>query len=145
MPKIEIVRVKRLDPAAAKPRFQLRDGSVDLMKAFSLGGFQRIGQVAILRRLIRLTFSLSQLILTFMPVGVLTGHCASRDETAWRLRRSGDQLSIENDHDGAIMCTSARCFCIELLVHATWACLTCNWLRTDSETSHYVLPLGTGR
>ena len=25
------------------------------------------------------------------------------------------QLSIENDHDGAIMCTSARCFCIELL------------------------------
>jgi hypothetical protein len=43
LPKIEIVRVKRLDPAAAKPRFQLRDGSVDLMKAFSLGGFQRIG------------------------------------------------------------------------------------------------------
>jgi hypothetical protein len=37
--------VKRIDPAAAKPRFQLRDGSVDLMKAFSLGGFQRIGHV----------------------------------------------------------------------------------------------------
>ena len=39
----EIVRVKRIDPAAAKPRFQLRDGSVELMKVFSLGGSERVG------------------------------------------------------------------------------------------------------
>jgi hypothetical protein len=35
--EIEIVRVKRIDPAASKPRFQLRDGSVELMKVLSLG------------------------------------------------------------------------------------------------------------
>jgi hypothetical protein len=33
-------RVKPIDPAAPMLRFQLSDGSVDLMKAFSLGGFE---------------------------------------------------------------------------------------------------------
>jgi len=45
LPKIEVVRVKPIDPVAPKPRFQLSDGSVDLMKAFSLGGFEGIGGV----------------------------------------------------------------------------------------------------
>ena len=43
LPKIEVVRVKPIDPAAPKPRFQLRDGSVDLMKGFGLGGLEGIG------------------------------------------------------------------------------------------------------
>ena len=42
---VEVVRVKRIDPAAPKLRFQLSDGSVDLMKAFSLDGFEGIGGV----------------------------------------------------------------------------------------------------
>jgi hypothetical protein len=42
-PQIEVVRVKPIDPAAPMSRFQLSDGSVDLMKAFSLGGFEGIG------------------------------------------------------------------------------------------------------
>src|SRR5262245_18584113 len=63
--KIQLVRVKPIDPAARKLRFQLSDGSVDLMKvvtrvvgaavgpsvhppvnsavAFSLGGFEGVG------------------------------------------------------------------------------------------------------
>jgi hypothetical protein len=41
-PKIEMVRVKRIDPGP-KLRFQLSDGSVDLMKVFSLGGADGIG------------------------------------------------------------------------------------------------------
>jgi hypothetical protein len=41
-PKIEMVRVKRIDPGP-KLRFQLSDGSVDLMKVFSLGGSQGVG------------------------------------------------------------------------------------------------------
>ena len=36
-------RVKPIDPAAPKPRFQLSDGSVDLTKSFSLGGFEGVG------------------------------------------------------------------------------------------------------
>jgi hypothetical protein len=32
-----------IDPAAPKLRFQLSDGSVDLMKAFSLGGSEGVG------------------------------------------------------------------------------------------------------
>jgi hypothetical protein len=40
---IEVVRVKRIDPATPKLLFQLSDGSVDLMKAVSLGGFEGIG------------------------------------------------------------------------------------------------------
>ena len=42
-PHIELVRVKPIDPAAPKLRFQLSDGSVDLMKAFSLGGSEGVG------------------------------------------------------------------------------------------------------
>jgi len=45
LPQIEVVRVKPIDPAAPMLRFQLSDGSVDLMKAFSLGGFEGIGGV----------------------------------------------------------------------------------------------------
>jgi hypothetical protein len=41
--QIEMVRVKPIDPAAPRPRFQLSDGSVDLMKSFSLGGFEGVG------------------------------------------------------------------------------------------------------
>jgi hypothetical protein len=41
--KIQLVRVKAMDPAAPKLRFQLSDGSVDLMKAFSLGGLEGVG------------------------------------------------------------------------------------------------------
>src|SRR5262249_7683525 len=42
-PQIQVVRVKPIDPAAPMPRFQLSDGSVDLMKTFSLGGFEGVG------------------------------------------------------------------------------------------------------
>src|SRR5262245_55266532 len=42
-PQIKVVRVKPIDPAAPKLRFQLSDGSVDLMKAFSLGGLEGVG------------------------------------------------------------------------------------------------------
>jgi hypothetical protein len=42
-PKVEMVRVKPIDPATPKPRLQLSDSSVDLMKGFSLGGSQGIG------------------------------------------------------------------------------------------------------
>jgi hypothetical protein len=42
-PKIDVVRVKPLDPAAPKPRFQLKDGMVDLMKTSTLGGLEGIG------------------------------------------------------------------------------------------------------
>ena len=41
--QIEMVRVKPIDPAAPKPRFQFSDGSVDLTKSFSLGGFEGVG------------------------------------------------------------------------------------------------------
>jgi hypothetical protein len=43
LPQIEVVRVKPIDPAAPMLRFQLSDGSVDLMKAISLGGFEGVG------------------------------------------------------------------------------------------------------
>ena len=43
LPQIEVVRVKPIDPAASMLRFQLSDGSVDLMKAISLGGFEGVG------------------------------------------------------------------------------------------------------
>jgi hypothetical protein len=42
-PQIKVVRVKPIDPAAPKLRFQLSEGSVDLMKGFSLGGFEGVG------------------------------------------------------------------------------------------------------
>jgi hypothetical protein len=42
-PQIEVVRVKPIDPAAPMLRYQLSDGSVDLMKAFSLGSFEGVG------------------------------------------------------------------------------------------------------
>ena len=42
-PQIEVVRVKPIDPAAPMLRFELSDGSVDLMKTFSLGGFEGVG------------------------------------------------------------------------------------------------------
>jgi hypothetical protein len=42
-PQIEMVRVKPIDPAVPKLGFQLSDGSVDLMKALSLGGSEGIG------------------------------------------------------------------------------------------------------
>jgi hypothetical protein len=43
MPKIEVVRVKPIDLAGPEPRFQLSDGSVDLIKWFSLGSSEGIG------------------------------------------------------------------------------------------------------
>jgi hypothetical protein len=43
LPKIEVVRVKPIDPEAPRPRFQLGDDSVDLMKGFHLGGPEGIG------------------------------------------------------------------------------------------------------
>jgi hypothetical protein len=43
-PRIEVVRVKLIDPTPT-PRFQLRDGVVDLTKAFSLGGSEGIGAI----------------------------------------------------------------------------------------------------
>ena len=42
-PQIEVVRVKPIDPAAPKLRFQLGDESVDLMKSFRLDGFDGVG------------------------------------------------------------------------------------------------------
>src|SRR5947209_16350363 len=42
-PQIMVVRVKPIDPAAPKLRFQLSDGSVDLMKPFSFGGLEGVG------------------------------------------------------------------------------------------------------
>jgi hypothetical protein len=45
LPRIEVVRVKPIDPAVRKLRFQLSEGSVDLMKAFNLGGFEGIGGI----------------------------------------------------------------------------------------------------
>jgi hypothetical protein len=42
-PQIEVVRVKPIDPAAPNLRFQLSDGSVDLMKSFTLDGFDDVG------------------------------------------------------------------------------------------------------
>src|SRR5262245_55320796 len=44
-PQIQVVRVKPIDPAVAKLGFQLSDGSVDLMKAFILGGSEGVGGV----------------------------------------------------------------------------------------------------
>jgi hypothetical protein len=41
--QIEVVRVKPIDPAAPKLRFQLSDESVDLMKSFRLDGFDGVG------------------------------------------------------------------------------------------------------
>src|SRR5262245_40872476 len=43
LPKIEIVRVKRLDPAAPMIQFRLSDGVVDLMHGFGLAAFEGIG------------------------------------------------------------------------------------------------------
>ena len=34
LPRVEVLRVKPIDPAVRRLRFQLSDGSVDLMKAF---------------------------------------------------------------------------------------------------------------
>jgi hypothetical protein len=42
-PQIEVVRVKPIDPAAPRLRFQLSDESVDLMKSFRLDGFDGVG------------------------------------------------------------------------------------------------------
>jgi hypothetical protein len=42
VPQIEMVRVKRVEPAP-KFRSQLSDGEVDLMKGFHLGGPEGIG------------------------------------------------------------------------------------------------------
>jgi len=42
-PQIKVVRVKPIDPGGPKLRFQLSDGPVDLMKAFSLGGLDGVG------------------------------------------------------------------------------------------------------
>jgi hypothetical protein len=43
-PRIEVVRLKLIDQSASEPRFQLRDGVVDLTKSgFSLSGFDGIG------------------------------------------------------------------------------------------------------
>jgi hypothetical protein len=43
LPKIEVVRVKPIDPAAPKVRFRLSDDVVDLMKGFSLAAPEGIG------------------------------------------------------------------------------------------------------
>jgi hypothetical protein len=43
LPQIQVVRVKRIEPAGPKFRSQLGDGEVDLMKGFSLGSRQGIG------------------------------------------------------------------------------------------------------
>ena len=42
-PQIEVARVKPIDPADPKLRFQLSDGSVDLMKSVRLDGFDGVG------------------------------------------------------------------------------------------------------
>jgi hypothetical protein len=41
--QIEMVRVRPIDPASPRLRFQLGDGSVDLTKSFSLGGSEGVG------------------------------------------------------------------------------------------------------
>ena len=41
--QIEVVRVKPIDSAAPKLRFQLSDASVDLMKSFRLAGVDGVG------------------------------------------------------------------------------------------------------
>jgi hypothetical protein len=43
VPQIQMVRVKRVEPAAPKFRSQLSDGEVDLIKGFHLGGPEGIG------------------------------------------------------------------------------------------------------
>jgi hypothetical protein len=43
LPRIEVVHVKAIDPVPL--RFRLSDSSVDLMKAFSLGGSEGVGGV----------------------------------------------------------------------------------------------------
>ena len=43
LPNIVVMQVKPIDPAAPKPGFQLSDGSVDLMKGFSLASSEGIG------------------------------------------------------------------------------------------------------
>ena len=43
LPQIEVVRVKPTDPTSPKLRFQLSDGSVDLMKSRSLSGVDGVG------------------------------------------------------------------------------------------------------
>ena len=43
LPKIELVRVRRLDPAAPTIQFRLSDGVVDLMNGFSLAASEGIG------------------------------------------------------------------------------------------------------
>jgi hypothetical protein len=43
LPRIEVVHLKPNDPAVPKLRFRLTEGSVDLMKAFSLGGPEGVG------------------------------------------------------------------------------------------------------
>jgi hypothetical protein len=43
VPQIQMVRVKRVEPAAPKFRSQLRDDEVDRMKGFHLGGPEDIG------------------------------------------------------------------------------------------------------
>jgi len=43
LPRIEVVHVKAIDPVPL--RFRLSDSSVDLMKAFSLGGSDGVGGV----------------------------------------------------------------------------------------------------
>jgi len=42
-PQIEVVRAKPTDPTSPKLRFQLSDGSVDLMTSRSLGGVDGVG------------------------------------------------------------------------------------------------------
>jgi curli biogenesis system outer membrane secretion channel CsgG len=42
-PQIEVVRVKPTDPTSPRLRFQLSDGSVDLMKSRSLDGVDGVG------------------------------------------------------------------------------------------------------
>jgi hypothetical protein len=45
-PQIKVMRVMLIDPTVPRLlRFQLSEGSVDLMKAFSLGGSEGIGGV----------------------------------------------------------------------------------------------------
>jgi hypothetical protein len=41
--QIEVERVKPVDPTDPKVRFQLSDNAVDLMRGFSLGGFEGVG------------------------------------------------------------------------------------------------------
>jgi hypothetical protein len=43
LPNVEVLRVKRLDPAAPTIQFRLSDGVVDLMNGFSLAASEGIG------------------------------------------------------------------------------------------------------